>query len=255
MIATPTVLAALDNSLAVNPVLVMARALARAHGHGVQAIHVVGEGAQAAVDAARAAGVPLLVSEGPVVDRLVDASNDPEVAALVIGARGMTGSGNPLGSTALAVVTSITTPVVIVPPVANVASRVRRVLVPLDAESAALEPHALVQLADASEVEVTVLDVDGVAGDEESSRQLLERYCPWGIGRVRLERRTGARDEVVVAAATEDQVDLVALGWARQLSDGRAPTVLAALERAKIPVMLIPVKVEGGANGGADRNI
>jgi hypothetical protein len=47
---------------------------------------------------------------------------------------------------------------------------------------------------------------------------------------------------------------MVALGWAGQLSDERAPTVLAAIEKAKIPVMLIPVKVEGGANGGADRH-
>ena len=250
-----TVLAALDNSLAVNPVLVMARALARALGGGVQAIHVAGEGAEAAVDATRAAGVPLRLDQGPVVDRLAASADDPDVAALVIGARGTTRSGHPLGSTALAVVTSITAPVVVVPPAANVASRLQRVLVPLDAESAVLEPHALVQLADASEVEVTVLDADGLAGDEDSSRELLERYCPWGIGRVQLERRAGAREEVVASAAMEDEVDLVALGWAKQLSDGRAPTVLAALERAKIPVMLIPVKVEGEVDGGADRHI
>ena len=63
-----SVVAALDNSLAVNPVLVTARALARALGHGVRAIHVVGEGPQAAVDATRAAGGPLRMRDGPVVD-------------------------------------------------------------------------------------------------------------------------------------------------------------------------------------------
>jgi nucleotide-binding universal stress UspA family protein len=250
-----TVLAALDNSLAVNPVLVMARALARALGAGVQAIHVSGEGAESAVEATRAAGVPLRVSPGPVVDRLVEAGEESDVSALVIGARGTTKSGHPLGSTALAVVTAIGTPVVVVPPAGNVSSRLRRVLVPIDADSAVLTPHSLVELAESSEVDVTVLQVDGAAGGEESSRELLARYCPWGIGRVELERRTGAREDVIVLAAEEDHVDLVALGWARQLSDGRAPAVFAAIERAKISVMLIPVKVEGGRNGGAHSRV
>src|SRR5215213_7794778 len=157
-----SVLAALDNSLAVNPVLVAARALARALGDNVEAIHVLGEEAGPPLDATRAAGVPLRVSVGPVVERLIEAAQ-AEVAALVIGARGTTRSGHPLGSTALAVVTSITTPVVVVPPAANVAARLRRVLVPLDEASATLAPHALVELAEAAEVEVTVLQVDGDA--------------------------------------------------------------------------------------------
>jgi len=251
-----SVLAALDNSLAVNPVLVAARALARALGDNVEAIHVLGEEAGPPLDATRAAGVPLRVSVGPVVERLIEAAQAPEVAALVIGARGTTRSGHPLGSTALAVVTSITTPVVVVPPAANVAARLRRVLVPLDEASATLAPHALVELAEAAEVEVTVLQVDGDAGEsEESSRELLARYCPWGIGRVQLERRTGAREDVVPLAGEEDHVDLIALGWAQQLSDGRGPVVRATIERAKIPVMLIPVTVQGGANGGSHRHI
>jgi len=251
-----TVLAALDNSLAINPVLVTARALARALGDRVEAIHIRGEGEESAVEATRAAGVPLTCSSGPVVEALVGAAQEPDVAVLVIGARGTTRSGHPLGSTALAVVTSITTPVVVVPPAANVAARLRRVLVPLDAASAGLAPHSLIELAEASEVEVTVLHVGGDGlEDAESSRELLARYCPWGIGRVKLERRSGAGEDVVPLAAEEDDVDLIALGWAQQLSDGRGPTVRAAIERAKIPVMLIPVRVQGGANGGSNRHI
>jgi nucleotide-binding universal stress UspA family protein len=115
-----TVLAALDNSLAVNPVLATARALARVLGDRVEAIHVVGEGAEAAEDAILAAGVPLRLASGPVVERLVEAGQADDVAAMVIGARGTLGSGHALGSTALAVVTSLQTPVVVVPPAAKV---------------------------------------------------------------------------------------------------------------------------------------
>jgi nucleotide-binding universal stress UspA family protein len=243
-----SVLAALDNSLAANPVLVMARALARALGDRLEAIHVLGEGADAAESAAKAAGVPLRLSSGPVVERLVDAGQAPGVDAVVIGARGTRRSGHPLGSTALAVVTSLRTPVVVVQPAAEVAPRLRRVLVPLEGTmSSRLAPRSVIELAEGAEVDVTALHVDGAEEeDEEWTRAFLARYCPWGVGKVRLERRTGRRKEVIPLVAEELQSDLIVLGWAQQLSGGRAPVVRAALERSKIPVMLIPVRVGGG---------
>jgi nucleotide-binding universal stress UspA family protein len=242
------VLAALDNSLAVNPVLVMARTLARMLGDGVEAIHVLGEGSEAAEAAVRAAGVPLRISSGPVVERLIDAGKAPDVAAMVIGARGTIGSSHALGSTALAVVTSLRTPVVVVPPTAQVAPRLRRVLVPLEGTtSSSLAPRSIIELASGAEVEVIVLHFGGVeVGDEPWTREFLARYCPSGVGTVRLERRAGKREELVPLVAEELQSDLIVLGWAQQLSDGRAPVVRAALEGSKIPVMLIPVAMGGG---------
>ncbi|HET8872811.1 MAG TPA: universal stress protein [Gaiellaceae bacterium] len=247
------VLAALDNSLAVNPVLVMARALARLLGDRVQAIHVVGEGARAAEEATIAAGVPLRLGNGPVVESLVEAGQADGVSALVIGARGTITSHRALGSTALAVVTSLETPVVVVPPVAEVAPRIRRVLVPLEGTmSSSLAPRSIIELAGGSEVEVVVLHVDGPDDDDERwTREFLARFCPWGLGNVRMERRTGRREDVLPLVADELQADLIVLGWAQQLSHGRAPIVRATLERSKIPVMLIPVSVEGEANARA----
>jgi nucleotide-binding universal stress UspA family protein len=244
------VLAALDNSLAVNPVLVMARALARLLGARVEAIHVLGEGVEAAEGAARAAGVPLRLSSGPVVERLVEAGQAPDVTAITIGARGTIGSDHALGSTALAVVTSLHVPVVVVPPAAGVAPRLQRVLVPLEGTtSSSLAPRSIIELASGSEVEVVALHVNDDAEDDEGwTREFLARYCPWGIGSVHFERRAGRREEVVPRVAEELQSDLIVLGWEQQLSEGRAPVVSAALERSKIPVMLIPVTVGGGDN-------
>jgi nucleotide-binding universal stress UspA family protein len=251
--AMATVLAALDNSLAVNPVLAMARALARMLGDGVEAIHVRGEGVEAAEAGVRAAGVPLRLSSGPVVEGLVDAGRAPDVSALVIGARGTVGPSLVLGSTALAVVTALRTPVVVVPPTAQVSPRIRRVLVPLEGTtSSSLAPRSLIELASGSEVEVLALHVDGVdTADEAWTREFLARYCPSGVGRVRLERLSGSREALVPLVAEESESDLIVLGWAQQLADGRAPVVRAALERSKIPVMLIPVSVGGEGDGGA----
>jgi nucleotide-binding universal stress UspA family protein len=240
-----TVLAALDNSLATNPVLVAARALARVLGARVRAIHVVGEG-KAPESAAQAAGVPLHVTSGPVVEGLVEAC-DEDVAALVIGARGTIDSDRTFGSTALAVVTSLSKPVVVVPPGAEVAPRVRSALVPLEeTTSPLLTPRSTIELAPGDQLDVVVLYVGGGHYDEEWTREMLARYSPWGIGEVRVERRAGSREEIVPMAAEEFGPDLVVLGWAQQLSDDRGPVVRAVLERSKLPVMLIPVSVRGG---------
>jgi nucleotide-binding universal stress UspA family protein len=241
------VLAALDNSLAANPVLVAARAVARVLGARVEAVHVLAEGDRPPQTAADAAGVPLRVCSGLVVRCLVDAGHDPDVAAVVVGARGTAGTGNPLGSTALAVVTSLQRPVVVVPANALVAAALRRVLVPLEGTiSTSLAPRSIIALAAAAALEVTVLHVDEDGKASIEAEEFLARYCPWGIGSVRLERRAGKREELVPLVAEELQADLIVFGWAQQLAEGRAPVVRAALERSTVPVMLIPVSVEGG---------
>jgi nucleotide-binding universal stress UspA family protein len=241
------VLAALDNSLAANPVLVAARAVARVLGARVEAVHVLAEGDRPPQTAADAAGVPLRVCSGLVVQCLVDAGHDPDVAAVVVGARGSTGTGNPLGSTALAVVTSMKRPVVVVPANALVAAALRRVLVPLEGTiSTSLAPRAMIELATQAKLDVTVLHINEGGESSIQAEEFLGRYCPWGIGSVRLEHRAGKREELVPLVAEELQSDLIVFGWAQQLSEGRAPVVRAALEHSTVPVMLFPVSVRGG---------
>ena len=239
------VVAAVDNSLAGNPVLVTARALARMFGARVDGLHVVADGDGAPHHAAAAVGVPLRVVSGPVVERLAEADRAEDTVALVIGARSSPASPRTLGSTALAVVTSSTKPVVVVPPVGRITPRINRVLVPLEGTvSTSLAPHSVVELARDASIEVVALHVGErlLEGEEE----FLRRYCPSGIGFVRLETRTGPREELVPLVAEELGCDLIALGWAQELAPGRARVVRAALERSALPIMLIPVRVEAG---------
>lgn len=235
------VVAAVDSSVAGNPVLVTARALARALGARVEGIHVLTDG-DAPREAAAAVGVPLRVVYGPVVDRLAEADRAEDTAAMVIGARSSPASPRALGSTALAVVTSCTKPVVVVPPVGRIAPILTRVLVPLEGTvSTSLAPRSVVELGRHASIEVVALHVDD---DHETDEEFLRRYCPEGIGFVQLERRPGDREQLVAQAADELGCDLIALGWAQELAPGRADVVRATLERSPLPIMLIPVRVE-----------
>jgi hypothetical protein len=58
---------------------------------------------------------------------------------------------------------------------------------------------------------------------------------------VRLETRLGSSHELVPLVAAETSADLIVLGWAQELAEGRASVVRAALSRGRAPVMLVPV--------------
>ena len=54
--------------------------------------------------------------DGPIWRGLIDAANDRQASAIVIGARGLTGIANALGSVASAIVHHSPRPVLVVPP-------------------------------------------------------------------------------------------------------------------------------------------
>jgi nucleotide-binding universal stress UspA family protein len=248
-----TVLAAIDNSLACRSVLATARALATVLAADVEALHVPVDGDRTARGAAEAAEVPLRIVEGPVIESLVEAGEADSIAAVVIGSRRLPNDRRPLGATALAVATRLSKPVVIVPLHAPPPAAIRRVLVPLEGTtSTSLAPRSIFELARGQNIEVLalhILDAQSIPAftDQPQHEQIawahefLARYCPWGIGAVRLETRVGASAVIIPEFAEESKTDLIALGWARELAPGRAPVVRAALGRARIPVMLIPV--------------
>jgi nucleotide-binding universal stress UspA family protein len=250
------VLATLDNSLAGRPVITAAQALAGILGAEVEAFHVRTNGDRTAHSTAEAAGIPLRVSSGPVVERLVAAAHARDVVAVAIGSRGTPAGRRPLGGTASALVTGLHKPVLIVPPDASPNPRIRRVLVPIEASvSKSLAPRSIIELAADAEVEVHALHIH----DEESipaftdqpqheqtawAKEFLHRYCPWGLGSIRLETRVGRIDELVPLVAEECCCDLIALGWSRRLSHDRALVVRTTLERSHLPVLLVPVELD-----------
>lgn len=251
------VVAALDNSAVAASVVATAKSLARTFGAEVDAVHVGEDGDRIAAATAAAAGIPFERVEGPVVPALTRAARHRDAVALVVGARGLP-SGRKVGSTALEVITSLTKPVVVVPPEAPRDVTVKRVLVPLEGTPlTSLAPKGLIKLADDADVEVIVLHVHGAEDVPSFTDQpqheadawrdeFLARYCPWGIGQVTMQNRVGRREDEIVRAASETNADLVAIGWAQRLAAGRAPIVRELLERGRTPVLLIPLRLGAG---------
>jgi nucleotide-binding universal stress UspA family protein len=251
------VLAALDNSLAGKSLLAAARTFARLLDAEVEAVHVQTDGDRTARSTAEAAGVPFRLLKGPVVEQLVEAGGASDVVALAIGARGTPCAPRPLGGTASAVASVLPKPVMIVPPDADPPQAFRRVLVPIEGlVSQALAPRWLFEPARGAGIDVLALhihDADSIPAftDQPQHEQpawadeFVRRYCRWGVEDVQLTTRVGRVGELVPLVAGENDCDLIALGWSQELSSARAPVVRETLERAPLPVLLVPVSGPG----------
>ncbi len=257
------IIAALDNRLGARPVMTTARAVAPLLGAEVEAVHVAEDGDRTARQAAEAAGIPLRIVQGPLVKSLVEAGRPDEVVAMVIGARSMLAGPRPLGSTALAVATSLPKPIVVVPPDAEIRETIRRVLVPLEAaeRSANYTPRGIIELAQDTELDMIGLHVyqedslpaftDQPQHEREAwGREFIRRYARWRSGTIRLETRVGRAADLLPVVAEEVDADLVALGWSRELGAGHAPVVRGVLERCRRPVLLVPILRSARVGGG-----
>jgi nucleotide-binding universal stress UspA family protein len=256
-----TVLAAIDNSLASRPVIGAARSLAAILGARIEAIHVQVDGGRTATETAAAAGVPLGIARGDVVEALTRAGEPEEIVALAIGARGRPSDRRPLGSTATAVATLASKPVLIVPPHADVSQPYRRVLVPLEGTLASSPaPNWIFRLVRDASVEAVILhvhDEDNIPSFTDQpqheqaawEQEFLSRYCPRGLRGAGIETRVGRPEEWVTLVAEQNGCDLIALGWSQELERGRAQVVRGTLERTRLPVLLVPV---GAAPAGSD---
>jgi nucleotide-binding universal stress UspA family protein len=247
-----TVLAALDSNASVRPVLSTAIALADLYESTVMCLHVHEEALSAAVELASAAGVALREVSGSPVEQIVDAAQDPDVVALVLGARGVHGGPQPAGHTALQVISRIPKPVAVVPPHAHPPERIDRILVPLEGTSESSQAlDETIRLAHRRGLEVLVLHVHSPAtvpafSDHDPyatlawDREFLSRYVPHD--RVTLLRRLGVPADDVVAVARESGPDLIVLAWSQDLAPGRARVVSETLAHSEIPVLLLPVQ-------------
>ena len=258
------VLAALDGSLADTPVLNAAHALGDLLDAGVEAINVKVGALTAGEAAAEAAGVPLRVAAGEVVEELARAGEGEDVLALVLGARGLPTDPRPLGATAQAVATRVAKPVLVVPPDGVHPTAIRRILVPLEGTLASsVAPQVLFDLVRDVALEVVALHVLGTEEipaftDQPQhehrawAREFLARYCPSGLVGVRLEMRIGRPENLVPLVAGECECDLIALGWAQDVAPGRAPVVRAALQLSQRPVLLVPAGAPVVSGAGAE---
>jgi nucleotide-binding universal stress UspA family protein len=208
-----TVLAALDSNASGRPVLDTPIALANLYDSTVTCLHVREEALSAAAELARDAGVELREVGGAPIAEIANAARNPDVAALVLGARGLRGGPQPAGHTALDDTVKLAHqrgPEVLVLHVHSPAT------VPAFADH---DPHAALAW----------------------EREFLTRYISTPHDRVTLLRRLGVPADDVVAVARETGADLIVLTWSQDLAPGRARVVSETLAHSDIPVLLLPV--------------
>lgn len=245
-------IAAIDDSAAARPVLATATALAQLLQAELEAVHVREDGGSTATTAAAASGVPLQTLEPPELASLRAVAEQADVLAVVVGARSTPAGPRPAGHIALALISTLRKPVVVVPPQAPLAYSLKRMLVPLDAgQETAAALKATIELAHRAAVEVIILHVlqanslplfsDQPQHEADAWRhEFLTRHCPQPE-RARLEMRVGVPAELVYTVAEETAADLVAIGWSQDTAPGHAAVVRRVLERSNVPVLLVPV--------------
>lgn len=70
------------------------------------------------------------------------------------------------------------------------------------------------------------------------AEEFLARFCD--RPNARLELRSGAPGANIVDVAVAEHADLIALGWAQNLSAGHAHAIRATLASSPVPVLLLP---------------
>jgi nucleotide-binding universal stress UspA family protein len=259
------VIAAIDSSAVSGAVIEVATAIAYTLDSEPSAIHV-GPGDVATPTPPDDGGVRIWNVVGSAEQVLRTVASEPDVVALVMGMRGTSGGGRPAGSVASSVITSVATTVVLVPPECPRPYSIRRVLVPLAGEPGSTAPlGTTIRVVRARDIEVIVLHVFTDASlpafsdqpqheTDAWAREFLARYVHLPESAVRLELRVGEPSEEVLRLAEESGANMIALGWAQDLSSARATLVRPVLERSRVPVLLIPVvQADDAIRGGPAR--
>jgi nucleotide-binding universal stress UspA family protein len=179
--------------------------------------------------------------------RVIREAEGPDVAAVVL-CQSSFRFGSFLGHVA-----AIERPIVRVPASLRTPYSLRRVLVPMvgNASNAASLARAI-EVSNASHIEVMVLHVaeansipsfDDQTGYETEAwaREFLDRYVSIPPERVRFEFRVGDPGPEILRAVQDLRPDLVALGWGRRSSPGRARVVRRVLQECEVPVLLVPL--------------
>lgn len=244
------VIAAIDNSAAARPVLVMARAVASALADTLEALHVMEDGEETARASAEAADVALRTLSGDPIEQIARVVAEEDVAALVLGARGAPGGPRPAGHLAIALAGRTDKPVVVVPPGAQPPEQLRRVLVAMEGtpgKTRALQ--RTMEITTGADLDIVVVHVDEEVPSftdqvqhetEAYAREFFARHV-LGAPRARLELRIGVPATEVLNAVESLHAELVAIGWPHTTDPGRGAVAREILDRSPVPVLLVAV--------------
>lgn len=250
------VLAAVDDSIAAEPVITAALALAPLFGSDVEAVHVGASAGITARSCAERLGTPFRTVPGEPLDQLVRLATE-QVTAVVVGSRDRPTRKARVGHLALQLADRLAQPLLVVPPDSVPSDRIERVLVALKGRTGRAGPlqHTLEVVAD-GDLDVTIVHVDdeeAVPGftnsaahePQEVAKEYLARYWPLGP-RARLALPLGSPAEEVLAVAADIRPDVVVVGWPQGAGPEHGHVVRELLRRSPYPLLLVAVTWLGG---------
>jgi nucleotide-binding universal stress UspA family protein len=244
------VIAAIDNSAAARPVLIMAQAVASALGGTLEVIHVIEDGDETARASAEAAGAVLRTLSGDPVEQLAFAVAEENVVSLVLGARSGLGGPRPAGHLALTLAGRTDKPVVVVPPNAQPPNTLRLVLVAMEGTPGkARALQRTIELSTGAGLEIVVVHVDEeipsftdqVQHETVAYAQEFFARHVLGAPQSRLELRIGVPATEVLVAIDSLHPELVAVGWPHTDDPGRGAVAREILDRSPVPILLVAV--------------
>lgn len=246
------VLATIDASPCAPAVLASALSIADLFEANAAAFHVRENGSDAVRHDALEAGIELHEATGAPIDAIAAAAEDPDVVAIVLGARGERDGPEPVGRTALEVITRVNKPIVVVPPGCAPRASIARVLTPLEGSDESSQAIAdTIALANRRDIEIVVLHVhapEAIPPFQDQphhevpawEREFAARFVAVPRARVQMIQRVGTVANRIVATARDVDADLIVLGWNQDLTPGRAQVVREALAQSTFPVLLVP---------------
>ena len=244
------VLAAIDNSAAAQPVLILGRAVASALGADLEVVHVVEDGHETATSVAEAAGLRLQQLRGDPVGTLVSAVAEPDVVAIVLGMRDQPGGPRPAGHLALSIAGHTDKPVFVVPPEAEPVPVLTKVLVAMEGSPGkARALKRTIELSADAGMEMMIVHVDEEIPSFTDqiqhetaayAQEFLARFVPGALD-VQFELRIGSPATELLAAIADLRPELIAVGWPHSAEPARGAVAREIVGRSPVPVMLVAV--------------
>jgi nucleotide-binding universal stress UspA family protein len=246
------ILAFVDNSVSARRVFEAAVALSPIFEATVEPVHVVEDGTASVTAIMAEFGATVRVLHGEPCEAIVAASREPDVVAVVIGARDLPTASQPIGHVALTLADAATVPVLVISPDSSLSAPPGRVLVAMKGTPLhARRLRSVMHTAADAQLEVVVIHVDDPATipafsdqvqyeAEAYAREFLQRYVP-ALPNARLENRVGIPADEILRVAREDHPDLVALGWSSSKLPDRGGVARDVLARSPVPVLLTPL--------------
>ena len=244
------VIAAVDSSAAMRPVLAMGRAVAVALGASLEVLHVVEDENEELPAVAQATDAPMRTLSGEPIEVLSSVAAEEDVLAVVLGARDSSSGPHPAGHLAMILAGQTTKPLVVVPPGSHPPEQLHTALVAMKGTPGkARVLRRSIEISARAGLEIVVVhvqDEDSIPSFSDQVQHETEAYAQEffarhliGAPQMRLELRIGVPAVEVLRAIESTQAELVAVGWPQTDDPNRGAVAREILDRSPIPILLM----------------